>query len=101
MSSALRNLEVSGAVRLGNDGTVKILRACQMCGLFNISNGEENDRGRVCLKGCGLESPLPDELVELLRAVMKDSQDSAVDLSGNKIDNSDKSKIFVNNNFNS
>ena len=69
-----------------------------MCGLFDISNEEENDRGRICLKGCGLESPLPDELVELLRAVMKDSQDSAVDLSGNKIDNFDKSKIFVNNN---
>ena len=87
---------MSGAVRLGNDGAIKIVRACQTCGLLN--NEEENDRGRVCLKGCGLESPLTDELVELLRSVMKDSQDNAaVDLSGNKIDNSDKSKIFVNN----
>ena len=75
---------------------MEILRACHTSGLF--SNEEENDRGqqgRVCLKGCGLESPLPGELVELLRSAMKDSQhDDAVDLSGNKIDNFDKTKIF-------
>ena len=49
----------------------------------------------MCLKGCGLETPLPVELVELLKSAMKDSQeDNAVDLSGNKINDSDKSKIF-------
>ena len=92
MSSSLGSLDLSGAVRLGNNGAMKILQACQMCGLFNYSSNEqENDhraRGRVSLKGCGLESPLPGELVELLRVVIKDN---AVDLSGNKIDNS---KIF-------
>ena len=41
---------------------------------------------RVCLRGCGMESPLPCELVELLCSVLKDGQDGAVDLSGNKID---------------
>ena len=41
---------------------------------------------RVCLRGCGMESPLPDELIELLRSVLKDEQDGSVDLSGNKID---------------
>ena len=99
MSPALRSLELTGAVRLGNEGTMEILRACHTCGLFsNISedeNGRGQSRGRVCLKGCGLESPLPGELVELLRSAMKDSQhDDAVDLSGNKIDNFDKTKIF-------
>lgn len=89
---------------MGNDGAVKILQACHTCGIFNnsnnndiVSNEEENDRGqgRVCLKGCGLESPLPGELVELLRSAVKDSQqDDAVDLSGNKINDSDKSKIY-------
>ena len=75
---------------------MKVLTACHTCGLFNSNNEEDNDRGsRVCLKGCGLESPLPIELVELLRSAMKDSQeDNAVDLSGNKINDSDKSKIF-------
>ena len=87
---------MSGAVRLGNAGAVKVLQACRTCGLFdNNEEGNDRGRGRVCLKGCGLESPLPGELIELLRSVMKDPQDNAVDLSGNKIDNFDRQKIFV------
>lgn len=89
-SSTLQALDVSGAVKLGNTGAVKFLQACRTCGVFGGERGE----GRVCLKGCGMESPLPSELVGLLRSVLKGPQDCAVDLSGNKIDSNDKRMLF-------
>ena len=71
-STALQFLDISGAIRLGNDGSLKILRACCGCGMFTREDGVTGRR--VCLRGCGMESPLPGELVELLRSVLKDGQ---------------------------
>lgn len=82
----LQSVDISGAVRLGNDGSLKVLQACGGVGMFNNVEVEGVTSGRVCLKGCGMESPLPSELIEML----KDKRDGAVDISGNKIDNRDK-----------
>lgn len=68
-----------------------VLQACCGCGLFN---DEPEDCGKVCLKGCGLASPLPNELVELIQNVMKGRQDCTIDFSGNKIDEDDKKLLF-------
>ena len=87
-SSSLLSLDVSGAFRLGNDGCFKVLQACCGRGWF------EDDRERLCLKGCGMESPLPSELVKLLKSVLKGQQENAVDTSGNKIDSEDKRLMY-------
>ena len=95
-SSALRVLDISGAVHLGNIGSLKVLRACCGCGMFAHELKEDEDERRVCLKGCGLISPLPSELVDLLKSVLKGRRrDATVDLSGNKIDDSDKHILQV------
>ena len=84
-SSLLQSVDVSGAAHLGNSGCIKVLQA-YCCGRGTF----ENTGRRLCLKGCGMESTLPDELVDLLNSALKDS---AVDMSGNKIDTSDKQKV--------
>ena len=95
--SALRLLDISGAVHLGNAGSLKVLQACCGCGMFARELDNEEDKGRVCLKGCGLMSPLPSDLVDLLKSVLKGRPgDGAVDMSGNKIADSDKQNLGVN-----
>lgn len=76
-ASTLRSLDLSGNTELGNRGCLQVLRACRKLSLSRLS-----------LAACGMVSPLPDTLVQMLSSFT-----CKIELTGNSIDSTDK--LFI------
>lgn len=79
-------LDVSGNVSLGNSGTLRLLKAC------SSRIGGEDARLNLNMVACGMESPLPRELIEVVH-LLRQRNKSEVDLFGNLIDRNDMSLL--------
>ena len=92
LSDSLRTLDLSGNVSLGNSGALQLLRAYNSR-LCLAQDDVEDATTTLSLVACGIESPLPEEFVRMVK--MLRSGDAAmppshmpfkVDLFGNLID---------------
>ena len=95
-SSSLTHLDVSGNVSLGNDGVTQLLSSYQQH--VGVAGLEEEEGLVLNLVACGMESPLPEELVKIvLRLKRRDDTGPRVslDLFGNLIEKEDMALMNI------
>lgn len=88
-SSSLTALDVSGNVSLGNEGVLELLGSFQC--YMSAAGVDRAEEVNLNLVACGMESPLPEELVRLVLWLKegKGGPTVTLDLFGNLIEKDD------------
>ncbi len=82
-------MDVSGNVSLGNQGVLELLSSFQRH--IDTAGVEVDEDVTLNLVACGMESPLPDELIKLVLRLKADKGGPSIklDLFGNLIEKED------------
>jgi len=94
-SSTLTLLDVSGNVSLGNDGVAQLLGSYHQH--VGVAGLEEEEGLALNLVACGMESPLPEELIRIILRLKRQGKGPRVtlDLFGNLIEKEDMSLMNI------
>ena len=103
MADNLRTLDLSGNVSLGNYGALQLLKACSS--RFGLTQDADSSNmatttTTLSLVACGIESPLSDEFVKVVKLLQSGDRTTKtapfkVDMFGNLIDEQDMKKIIA------